>query len=95
MGARRLRLSIPRYDLIAIGKELCYWYVGFLNTGRRCLLLIWWGVLLGIGHSAVLMGLLPSVLWPLDTVPATTYLLGSFFGGMFHALRLVVGRVEY
>ena len=40
------------------------------------------------------MELLPGVLWSLDIVPATAYLLVGFPGGMFHAIRLSVGRVR-
>jgi len=39
------------------------------------------------------MGLLPGVLWFLDTVPATAY-LGGFSGSMFHAIKLIAGRVR-
>ena len=40
------------------------------------------------------MGFLPGVLWSLDIIPATAYLLGGFTRGMFHALGLIVRRVR-
>ena len=40
------------------------------------------------------MGLLPGVLWSLDIVPATAYLLGALTGGMLHAIRLIVRRMR-
>ena len=33
------------------------------------------------------------VLWPLDTVLTTAYLL-CIFGGMFHSLKLIAGQVR-
>lgn len=66
---------------------------GFLHTARRCLPPTWRGILLCDGHSAVLMGLQPGVLWSLDIVPATAY-LGAFTGGMFHGIGLIVRQVR-
>jgi len=64
----------------------------FFRTSPRCLP-IWWGVLLDAGHSVVLMGLPPGVLWSLDTVPAIAYPLGGFSGGVFRAIKFVARRV--
>ena len=61
-----------------------------MDTARRCLRPSWWGVLLDVGYSAVLMGLLLGVLSSLGTVPAIPY-LGGFFGSMFRIIRLVTG----
>ena len=55
--------------------------------------MIWRGVPLCVRHSAALMGLLPGVLRPLDTIPATAY-LGDFSGSMFRTIRLIAGRVR-
>lgn len=46
-----------------------------------------------VRHSAVPMGPRLGVLRSLDTVPTTAY-FSSFSGSMFHAIKLIAGRVR-
>ena len=95
LGVGRLPPAVPRNAFVVIGKELCYCcYCRLLTHRPEVFAAELVGVLLGVGHPAVLMGLLLGALWSLDILPATACLLDGSLGGTFHAIKLIARQVR-
>ena len=90
MGVGRLPLAIPRYVLIAIGKELCYHCVGFWYTAAELVGRNTGCWLFGGAAGASAWG----VLWSLDVVLTIAACLHCFSGGMFHSVKLNAGQMR-